>query len=90
MENKNDMVRLVVLQCSVRKLYAVSENIVWVEGRGRYVFCHPDSVALIIFSPYEKISKKKYNMLQKFLKGCYPRQTEANSKYDIWSSKFLT
>lgn len=38
MENKNDMVRLLVLQCSVGKLYAVSENFVWVEGRGRYLF----------------------------------------------------
>lgn len=90
MENKNDMVRLLVLQCSVGKLYAVSENFVWVEGRGRYLFLPLWLSSLLMKKLQKRNTTLNHNMLQKFLKGCYPKQTEANSKCDIWSSKFLS
>lgn len=91
MENKNDMVRLLVLQCSLGKLYAVSENLVWVEGRGKYVFFLLPWLSSLLMKKLSKTNTTlNHNMLQEFLKGCYPKQTEANSKCDIWSSKFLS
>lgn len=49
MENKNDMVRPIALHCNVRKLCTVSENFVWLEGRGI-------SVATLIGPDYPVLS----------------------------------